>query len=138
MSADADRLEEARRRLRYASEDLAAASDMLAHAHGASRHVCWLAQQAAEKALKAALIFLQVDFPWRHDLDALRDLLPAGWQVKEDAPDLAGLTEWAVAARYPTDLPDATSADAEAALRQASAVYEAVAADLRWHEGYFT
>ena len=68
----------------------------------------------------------------------MRDLLPAGWQVKEDSPDLAALTEWAVAARYPTDLPDATSEDAAGAVSQARVVYEAVAADLRWREGYLT
>lgn len=43
------------------------------------RHVCWLAQQATEKALKAILVFLQIDFPRRHDLDALRNLIPDGW-----------------------------------------------------------
>ncbi|MDR7489356.1 MAG: HEPN domain-containing protein [Armatimonadota bacterium] len=63
------------------------------------RHVCWLAQQAAEKALKAALILEGVDFPFRHDLDALRNLLPEGWSVKDEHPDLTELTEWAVEAR---------------------------------------
>jgi putative DNA methylase len=28
----------------------------------------------------------------------LRNLIPAGWQVKDEHPDLAGLTEWAVEA----------------------------------------
>jgi HEPN domain-containing protein len=38
--------------------------------------VCWFAQQAAEKALEAALVLEGIKFPLRHDLDALRNLLP--------------------------------------------------------------
>ena len=63
-----------------------------------ARHACWLAQQAAEKAIKAVLVFLQIDFPRRHDLDALRNLVPDGWQVRVEQLSLAGLTEWAVEA----------------------------------------
>ena len=47
------------------------------------RHICWLAQQSAEKALKAILVFLALDFPRRHDLDALRNLVPDDWQVND-------------------------------------------------------
>jgi len=97
------------------------------------RHICWLAQQAAEKAIKAVLVFLQIDFPRRHDLDALRNLLPSDWKVKEEQPDLADLTEWAVEARYPGDWPDATEADARSAVQQAQAVWESVCADLSRH-----
>jgi HEPN domain-containing protein len=92
---------EGRRWLRYALEDLEAGEALLNQQTVVPRHICWLAQQSAEKALKAALIFLQVDFPRRHDLDALRNLLPAGWKIKEEQPDLATLTEWSVEARYP-------------------------------------
>ena len=49
---------------------------MLESASIVPRHVCWLAQQAAEKAIKAVLVFLQIDFPRSHDLDALRNLAP--------------------------------------------------------------
>lgn len=47
------------------------------------RQVCYLAQQTIEKALKAALILEQIVFPFSHDLDRLRIMLPAGWQVKD-------------------------------------------------------
>jgi len=70
--------QEIHRWLRYAREDLMAAEEMNAATSLPPRHACYLAQQAAEKALKAALIFLQVEFPFRHDLDELRDLLPEG------------------------------------------------------------
>jgi HEPN domain-containing protein len=97
------------------------------------RHICWLAQQAAEKAIKAMLVFLALDFPRRHDLDALRNLIPDDWQVKTEHPDLATLTEWAVEARYPGDWPDATEADARAAVEQARAVWESIQAGFLRH-----
>lgn len=124
---------ETRRWLRYAREDLEAAEALMAQRTFVPRHVCWLAQQAAEKALKAVLVFLEIDFPRRHDLDALRNLAPAGWQVKEEHPDLAELTEWAVEARYPGDWSDANEADARSAVEQARAVWESVYADFIRH-----
>jgi len=130
---ESDRLTETRRWLRYAQEDLLAAEAMLKREGALPRHVCWLAQQCAEKALKAVLVFLQIDFPYRHDLDALRNLIPDGWQLKQDHPDLADLTEWAVEARYPGDWPDATEGDAHAAVAQAQAIWESVQADLARH-----
>jgi HEPN domain-containing protein len=119
--------------LRYAQEDLIAAESLLGQRTIASRHVCWLAQQAAEKALKAILVILQIDFPRRHDLDALRNLIPVGWHLKAEHPDLADLTEWAVEARYPGDWPDATEEDARSAVYQARAVWQSVIRDLVNH-----
>lgn len=127
MSGD----DEAKRWLRYAREDLQTAESMAGRDDAYPRHACWLAQQAAGKALKSALILSQVDFPFSHDLDRLRDLLPDGWRVKKECPDLAELTEWAVQARYPGDMPEAVEADARTATEQAGKVVEAVAADLK-------
>jgi len=131
---EAERMAEVQRWLRYAREDLATAEAVLGQRGIVPRHACWLAQQAAEKALKAVLVFLQIDFPWRHDLDALRNLIPDGWQLKAAHPDLASLTEWAVEARYPGDWPEATEADACAAVQQARAVWASVCADLEQHD----
>jgi len=128
-----DLLGEIRRWLRFAREDLEGAEALLAEGDFIPRHACWLAQQAAEKALKAALVAQQVDFPFRHDLDALRNLLPDGWNVKTQHPDLAELTEWAVEARYPGDWPDATVDDARRAAEQARGVRDCVLADLVQH-----
>jgi HEPN domain-containing protein len=80
--SEAERLRETRRWLRYARQDLVAAEAMLGRSDMWPRRVCWLAQQAAEKAIKAVLVFLQIDFPRSHDLDALRNLVPDGWQLK--------------------------------------------------------
>ncbi len=125
---EAERWVEARRWLCYADEDLSTAK-MLIRRQCVPRQVCWLAQQGAEKAIKSVLVFLQEDFPRRHDLDALRNLIPEGWMVKTANPDLAELTEWAVEARYPGNWPEATVADAESAVAQARNVYRCVCED---------
>jgi HEPN domain-containing protein len=86
-----EHLAETRRWLSYAQEDLEAAEALVEQQTVVPRHICWLAQQAAEKALKAVLVFLGVEFPRRHDLDALRNLIPTDWEVKQQHPDLAEL-----------------------------------------------
>ncbi len=86
-------VEEASRRLRDANEDLAGAAVMSEQELGAPRHACWLAQQGAEKALKAALVLMGIEFPKTHDLDVLRTLLPVDWTLKPDRVDLAELSE---------------------------------------------
>lgn len=117
--------------LRYATEDMAAAESFLDNPKSVPRHTCLMAQQAAEKALKAALIFAQVPPPRRHDLDALRDLLPDDWPAKLQLPRLAELTAYAVESRYPGDWPVPTKTEARRALRLARAVVSAVTRDLR-------
>jgi HEPN domain-containing protein len=127
--SEPEAIAEARRWLRFAAEDLRAAESMLANQEMIPRHACWLAQQAAEKALKAGLVLEQIPFPFRHDLDALRNLLPDRWATRQLHPDLAELTEWAVEARYPGDWTEATQEDARTAVQQAQAVYESVSVD---------
>ena len=119
--------------LRYAQEDLQTAETLLAQKGIPPRHICWLAQQAAEKAMKTILVFLQVDFPKIHDLDALRNLLPNGWKVKTEHPDLADLSEWAVEARYPGDWPEAGEAEAASAVEKARGILKSVSDDLCSH-----
>ena len=80
---------EALRWLRFSEEDLNVASRLMTGIPTAPRHACWLSQQAAEKALKAALVLEEVEFPFTHDLDALRNLLPGSWSVRDAHPDLA-------------------------------------------------
>ncbi len=121
---------ESLRWMQYAGEDLEVAARLTAGTPSAPRHACWLAQQAAEKSLKAALVLEGADFPYTHDLDALRNSLPDGWAVRETHPDLAELTEWAVESRYPGDWEEPTYTDAVEAVSQARSVYESVSAEL--------
>ena len=76
------------------------------------------------------MISHEIDFPWRHDLDALRNLLPEGLKTRDDHPDLAALTEWAVEARYPGEWPEASEDDSRTAVEQASAVLDSARSDL--------
>ncbi len=131
--SETEHLEEVRRWLRHAEEDLRAAEALLNNSEIAPRHICWLAQQCAEKALKAVLVFLDIDFPYSHDLDGLRNLIPGEWEVKASYPDLSDLTEWAVEARYPGDWPDAVVSDADVAIAQAQSILQAVRKDLVKH-----
>lgn len=95
------------------------------------RHACFFSQQAAEKALKAALVLEGIDVPFTHDLDALRNLLPESSPVRVAHADLAELTEWGVEARYPGDWPEPSEADARRAESDARDVYESVAEEFR-------
>lgn len=130
-----DQLAETDRWLRYAEEDLTTAKTLLRQPHVVPRHACWFAQQAAEKALKAVLVFLQIDFPRTHDLDVLHNLVPDGWQFKEVCPDLASLTQWTVEARYPGNWTEATGAEANTAVEQARIVWESISTELAQHIG---
>ena len=129
----ADRFAETARWLRYAEEDLRTAETLLGQSNATPRHACGMAQQAAEKALKAVLIFLQIDFPRTHDLDALRNIVPDGWQLKDAHPDLVSLTEWTVEARYPGHWAEPTDEEARVAVKQARAVWISVTTELTEH-----
>jgi HEPN domain-containing protein len=63
--------------------------------------VCFHAQQAAEKYLKAALTFLGIPFPKVHDLDELLERLPGDASVPVARDNLTELSQLAVAPRYP-------------------------------------
>ena len=62
--------------LRYAKADLALAQVPLP-AGGLYELLCFHAQQAAEKSLKAVLIHHSIELPRTHNLERLIDLLPA-------------------------------------------------------------
>jgi HEPN domain-containing protein len=118
----------------YAREDLTTAERLLADAEIPPRQSCFHAQQAAEKAIKAALVEEQIDFPYRHNLNELLDLLPDRWQVKCEFPSLDSLTQWAVAFRYPGDWLPPTEDDARHAVAQARGVVESIAQGLSAQE----
>lgn len=120
--------------LRYARDDLEVA-DLVIEGGSVPRAACFHAQQAAEKAIKACLLFLQKGVPRSHDLELLAGTLPEGWRLRESPSSLTDLSAWAVEPRYPGDLPDSTEEQAEAAVEQARNVYETTLEDLKSH-GY--
>jgi HEPN domain-containing protein len=95
------------------------------------RIVAFHAQQAAEKALKAALALCGVESPKTHDLDNLRNRLPDDWRVKRRSPDLARLSDYAVDSLYPDDISPVTPLQSATAVRQAIAVVDAMRQDFQ-------
>ena len=64
--------------------------------------LCFEAQQAAEKAIKAVMISRNVNFPYVHDLALLLLILEEGGEAFPDTVRRAArLTPFAVDARYP-------------------------------------
>jgi HEPN domain-containing protein len=116
--------------LSYAKSDLDAAYALLDSGDFFPRQICFLAQQAGEKALKAILVFLDMNFPKTHDLDHIRELIPEGWEVKEKFPELYELSVWAVESRYPGHTPDVVEHEARETLLLAEMVFDAVKAEL--------
>lgn len=116
-----DEVIEARGWLAFALGDLAAARAGRS-ARLRPRIVAFHAQQAAEKAIKGALILDDVAPPPKHDLEELRRLLPDAWQVKRRPASLDRLTDYGVDAKYPDHMVAVTPLDAALAVRQAISV----------------
>ena len=115
-----------RRWIQYTREDLAATlnTSLLA------RQRCLFAQQAAEKGIKGLLVRAGLEYPYSHDLNYLRTLIPDGLRSRDTLPDMGWLTIWAIRSRYPVDFPEATNEEAERAASEARAVIEIIEQDL--------
>lgn len=116
--------------LEYSAQDLSVAARELNSDPAIPRIVCSLAQQGAEKALKAGLVFCALEPPRSHNLDALRNLLPEEWGVHSKHPDLASLTFWSIESRYPSDFEEPTAAQARDALASARALLNDIREDI--------
>ncbi len=82
--------------------------------------ICFHAQQAVEKALKAVLLFNKVDFPLTHDLDDLLDIAEnAGIPLPTEIMDVGILTPYAVETRYPGYWEEITEQDVDEAIKLA-------------------
>lgn len=66
--------------------------------------LCYHAQQSAEKALKAVLIYSGTDFPRTHNIKTLTELLPQGIFRDPILDAAAILTDYAVTTRYPGEV----------------------------------
>ena len=64
--------------------------------------LCFDAQQAVEKAIKALMIKRGIDFPYVHDLARLLSMLKdAGEAIPDDVGQARKLTQFATITRYP-------------------------------------
>jgi HEPN domain-containing protein len=121
------RREFVRQWLHKATEDMKAAKHLLGGDAELTLPTAFHAQQAAEKYLKAVLVWHQVDFPKTHDIGRLLELVGT---VDAHLADLvagaAALTPFGVEFRYPADLPEPTRKEARAAVAVANRVLQAV------------
>jgi len=107
--------------LDFAASDLTMAS--LSLPHGARyEQLCFFAQQATEKSLKALLLFLGINFPVTHNIQLLISLLPAEIQSLPVFSDADLLTPYAVLTRYPSAMEPVTAEQYADALQSATAV----------------
>ena len=84
--------------------------------------LCFHAQQAAEKALKAVLIAKGVPPPKTHNIRTLLDLLPQEVIAPQEIEDAASLTDYAVTSRYPGDFESVDEEEYEETVRLAETV----------------
>jgi HEPN domain-containing protein len=92
----------ATRWLVYAESDLAMARSVDRPGVMAET-LCFDAQQAAEKAVKAVLVAGGAEPPRTHDLEMLLGAVPEDVTISFDRLSVAALTAYAVASRYPGD-----------------------------------
>jgi len=105
-----------------AADDLAVAEVVQASPIGANWAACFHAQQAAEKALKALLVLLGIDFPRTHALERIADLLPPELAASFDREAIILLSPWAIAGRYPEDVGNPTEEETATIVHAARAI----------------
>jgi len=87
--------------------------------------LCFDAQQAVEKSLKAILIKLNQSFPKTHSIGILLKLIEeAGVEIPENINQAKLLTAYAVDSRYPGDYEPVSKEEYEEALKIAEDVFK--------------
>ena len=113
--------------IRFAKDDLDAAK--LGPELLATEILCFHAQQAAEKALKAVLASREIDFPYTHDIGELVSTLEQnGVECAAVSPEANRLTRYAVLTRYPGLSEPIANEEYQAAVRLAEEI-------VQWVEG---
>ncbi len=94
-------LEKVKDWITFAAEDIAFAHHGMTMVKPAYRSIAFHAQQCAEKALKAYLVYHGIDFPFTHNIAHLLELADefTGWL--KNLADAEELTPFATTARYP-------------------------------------
>ena len=105
----------------HAKSDLRLARLARRHKAVLREQVCFHAQQACEKALKAVLLSKGLEFPLVQDLEALLEIAQEGGiRLPRDVREIGALSPYAVEARYPGYYEDdITQAQVDEAIRLA-------------------
>ena len=85
--------------------------------------LCFHAQQAVEKSIKAVLLERGIEPPRTHSIAYLLELLPPGVSLPPEAVEAVSLTSYAVIARYPGDYEEITEEMYREAIQIARAVF---------------
>ncbi len=89
--------------LGYAFGDLATAISNRQSPDVPNRNAAYMAQQAAEKAIKAVILLENEPFDMVHDVDVLATQVPADFALPVSLEDLAWLSDLETMARYPDE-----------------------------------
>jgi HEPN domain-containing protein len=109
--------------LRHAESDLGLARLGQANKNILRSQICFHTQQAAEKSIKAVLLFRHIDFPLIHDIEELLEICEQGHvEIPSDIFDAASLTPYAVETRYPGRWEEITGSEVEEAIKLAETV----------------
>lgn len=123
MPPDALSPEDPREWLRRARSNLARVRLGHGHPDVLFEDLCFDAQQACEKALKALLVLKGATVPRTHSIaDLLTALAALGFELPDQIKNAASLTDYAVAARYPGPSEPVVIEDFEDAIELAQAV----------------
>ena len=96
--------------------------------------LCFEAQQAAEKALKALLIHLSDEYPRTHAFTLLLTRLENHQEVPPSIREVVELSDYAVQMRYPGDYYPVSNEEYERALELAARVLAWVTAQIEQQE----
>lgn len=104
----------------YAESDLRLARLAASDESIRLEQICFHTQQAAEKAIKAALLKKGIDFPLTHDIEVLLEIAEDnGLPLSDSVQDAGQLTPYAVEARYPGSWMDIAETDVNEAINTA-------------------
>lgn len=107
----------------HANSDLSLAKIGQGNKDVLPEQICFHTQQAVEKALKAVLLFSNIDFPFTHDLEELVSILKnEGILFPPSISDVGILTPYAVEARYPGYLEEISEDEVEETISLAEKV----------------
>ena len=94
--------------------------------------LCYDAQQATEKALKALCIARHISFPWTHSIAELLTILEnKGENIPEEVREAERLTVYATDTKYPGDWEPIEEEEYLEALEHAKSVFEWVSEELK-------
>lgn len=122
--------------MNHAESDLRLARLAAGDAYVRREQACFHLQQAAEKAIKAVLLFREVDFPLTHDIEQLLEIAEeSGIDLPKDVLEGGVLSPYAVETRYPGSWFEISADDLQEAMRVAEATVTWADVTLKGNQG---